>query len=289
MKENIFIVSDFFVDEYVGGAELTTSSLLSYCDKEFVEVKSRQITLDMLSNNKQSKWIFTNFSHLNPQLISYIAEILEDYHIIEYDYKYCRYRLPQHPEHGGECECEKLPIGSLIFQFYSNAKTLNWMSEDQMNHYHEKFPQLKNNNNFVLSSIFSQDDLKTIMELKQTAQKLKKNNEMLLLGSNSWVKGFDQSREYCEERDISTRVVWNVPYKDTLKLLATHRGIVYLPNGYDTCPRWVIEAKLLGCKIIDNEYVQHRNEPWFKKDENKIVKYLSDQPKYFWDKVLDSK
>ena len=116
MNDKIYIVSDFFIDEYGGGAELTTSSLLSYCDEEYIEVKSRQVTLDMLSNNKQSKWIFTNFSLLNPQLIGYIAENLEDYHVIEYDYKFCRYRLPQHPEHGGECECEKLPVGNLIFQ-----------------------------------------------------------------------------------------------------------------------------------------------------------------------------
>ena len=31
MKEKIYIVADFFADEYLGGAELTTSSLLSYC------------------------------------------------------------------------------------------------------------------------------------------------------------------------------------------------------------------------------------------------------------------
>ena len=81
MKENIYIVSDFFIDEYVGGAELSTSSLISYCDKECIEVKSRQVTLDMLSNNRESTWIFTNFSLLNPQLIGYIAENLVNYHI----------------------------------------------------------------------------------------------------------------------------------------------------------------------------------------------------------------
>ena len=29
---------DFFADEYLGGAELTTSSLLSYCEKDYIEV-----------------------------------------------------------------------------------------------------------------------------------------------------------------------------------------------------------------------------------------------------------
>lgn len=284
----MFIVSDFFANEYGGGAELTTDSLLSYCEEEYIEVKSRLVTIDMLNNNKDKVWIFTNFSQLNPELIYYISQNLTNYHIIEYDYKFCMYRLPQHPEHNGPCDCETKPVGKLIEVFYRGAKSLNWMSYDQMYYYHRKFPSLENNNNFVLSSIFSKEDLETIKQLILETQNTNKNSEILLLGSSSWVKGFDQAREYCEERNIATKVVWNVPYKDTLKLLATHRGIVYLPNGFDTCPRWVIEAKLLGCKIIDNHYVQHRNEPWFKKSTNNIIKYLSDQPYYFWNRILNN-
>lgn len=288
MKEKIYIVADFFADEYLGGAELTTSSLLSYCEEEYIEVKSRQVTLDMLSNNRSSIWIFTNFSQIDPNLINFISDNLNNYHIIEYDYKFCKYRLPQHPEHRGPCTCEKEPIGFLINKFYSNAKTLSWMSEAQKNYYISKFPNLENSNNFVLSSIFSKEDLETIKELSETAQTEKKNNEILLLGSNSWVKGFDVAREYCEERKISAKVVWGLPYKESLKLLSKHRGIIYLPNGFDTCPRWVIEAKLLSCKIVDNKYVQHRDEPWFNQSKNKIIKYLSNQPLLFWKRILNS-
>lgn len=284
----MFIVSDFFANEYGGGAELTTDSLLSYCEEEYIEVKSRLVTIDMLNNNRDKVWIFTNFSQLNPELIFFITQNLTNYHIIEYDYKYCIHRLPQHPAHNGECKCEETSIGKLIEVFYKGAKTLNWMSEGQMKFYHSKFPDLKNNNNFILSSIFSQKDIQTIKELSEDLQNKNSCSEILLLGSNSWVKGFDRSREYCEERNIDTKVVWDLPYKEALKLLSRHRGIVYLPNGFDTCPRWVIEAKLLDCKIIDNEYVQHREEDWFKKDKNKIIKYLSDRPYYFWNRILDN-
>ena len=284
----MFIVSDFFANEYGGGAELTTDSLLSYCEEVYIEVKSRLVTIDMLNNNRDKVWIFTNFSQLNPELIFFISQNLTNYHIIEYDYKYCIHRLPQHPAHNGECKCEETPIGKLIEVFYKGAKTLNWMSEGQMKFYHNKFPDLKNNNNFILSSIFSQKDIQTIKDLSEDLQNKNSCSEILLLGSNSWVKGFDRSREYCEERNIDAKVVWDLPYKDALKLLAKHRGIVYLPNGFDTCPRWVIEAKLLDCKIIDNEYVQHREEVWFKKDKNKIIKYLSDRPYYFWNRILDN-
>ena len=31
------------------------------------------------------------------------------------------------------------------------------------------------------------------------------------------------------------------------------KGLVFLPKGGDTCPRLVIEAKLLGCDIVTND------------------------------------
>jgi len=283
----MYIVSDFFTNEYTGGAELTTESLLTYCENKHYEVKSRLVTFNMLSENKDKPWVFTNFSQLNPSLIPYIVENLKNYHIIEYDYKYCLLRLPQHPNHSGNCNCELSNVGKLIEYFYSHAKSLNWMSKMQMDFYHNKFPSLKKINNFILSSVFSIKDMQTIRALSKSRQTLNLNNEMLLLGSSSWVKGFDNAREYCEERRIATKVVWGMEYHDVLKTMSEHRGIVYLPNGFDTCPRWTIEAKLLGCKMILNEFVQHKDEEWFNKSNEEIYSYLENQPKKFWKEIIN--
>ena len=60
----------------------------------------------------------------------------------------------------------------------------------------------------------------------------------------------------------------------------------FLPKGSDTCPRLVIEAKLLGCKLQLNDNVLHAKEKWFDtEDIEEIEKHLREQPKKFWDVV----
>jgi glycosyltransferase involved in cell wall biosynthesis len=48
----------------------------------------------------------------------------------------------------------------------------------------------------------------------------------------------------------------------------------------------VIEAKLLGCDLILNEFVLHSNEQWFSNNEQ-IYDYLFASPNYFWT-IIDS-
>ena len=59
------------------------------------------------------------------------------------------------------------------------------------------------------------------------------------------------------------KIIQNWPYGKVLEEMAQAEGFVYLPPGGDTCPRTVIEAKLLGCKLHLNDNVQHKDEEWF--------------------------
>jgi glycosyltransferase involved in cell wall biosynthesis len=68
-----------------------------------------------------------------------------------------------------------------------------------------------------------------------------------------------------------------------LKKFSLAEGFVYLPQGSDTCPRMTIEAKLLGCKLVLNDYVQHKDEPWFATEDHSItLNYLSGSASRFW-------
>ena len=69
-----------------------------------------------------------------------------------------------------------------------------------------------------------------------------------------------------------------------LQKFATYKGFIFLPRGYDTCPRTVIEAKLLNCQLITNDYVQHKNESWFNGSSEDAMLYLRSRTKLFWDK-----
>ena len=66
--------------------------------------------------------------------------------------------------------------------------------------------------------------------------------------------------------------------------MAESKGLCFKPSGLDTCPRMVIEAKLLDCDLDINELVQHHDEKWFNKSYEDIVKYLKGRPQYFWKK-----
>ena len=90
----VVFVADIFANEYEGGAELTTEALIEASPYEVEKVKSSEVSLDLLKSGADKFWIFGNFAGLNPQLIPSIVGNLS-YSILEYDYKYCKYRSPE--------------------------------------------------------------------------------------------------------------------------------------------------------------------------------------------------
>jgi hypothetical protein len=275
----IIVVSDMFVEDYVGGAELTTQALIDTCPLSLHKIKSRNLTIELLKQGQHCFWIFGNFTELDPQLIPTVVANLR-YAIIEYDYKYCRHRSPekhQQLEHK-TCDCHQQMNGKLISAFFYGASSLFWMSIAQKERYHKLFPFLIEKSNIVLSSVF---DDKTIGSIKLLRESVKERRSWIVLGSNSWIKGADAAKKWCEDNDKKYEVIWNLSYQETLAKLASAEGFVYLPEGGDTCPRMVIEAKLLGCKLEINDNVQHRDEEWFATDRLEDIEgYLYDQARH---------
>ena len=282
----VVFVSDLFVEDYVGGAELTSEALISESPYKLQKIRSRDVNLAALQQGHQKFWIFGNFSQLNPELIPTIVANLK-YAVLEYDYKYCRFRSPE--KHtattGAPCDCHNQLNGKLISSFYYGATSLWWMSQKQKETYHRLFPFLADRDNIVLSSVFSKETLGLLKWLRgqaETSQQVR-SNKWIVLGSQSWVKGFEAAKNWCEENKKDYEVVWNVPYDQLLDKLAHSEGFVYLPAGADTCPRMVVEAKLLGCKLHLNDYVQHADEEWFATDNlEEIHDYLYTAPQIFW-------
>ena len=284
----VVFVSDLFVEDYVGGAELTSEALISECPLRIDKLKSQNVTMDLLRQGVKKYWIFGNFAALNPQLIPSIVANLQ-YSVLEYDYKYCSYRSPEKHESitGSPCDCHQQINGKLISAFYHGANSMWWMSQAQKEWYHKLFPFLADKSNVVLSSVFSKDTLGRIKLLRSNIQRSGTHrNGWITLGSDSWIKGFDLAKNWCETNNLEYDVLWNVPYENTLARMAIADGFVYLPKGKDTCPRMVIEAKLLGCKLHLNDSVQHKDEEWFATDDiESIEEYLYAAPNLFWNGI----
>lgn len=284
----IIFVADLFAEHYTGGAELTTQALIDECPFPYIKILSKDVDLNLLKNGVDKFWIFGNFSQLNPELLPTIIGNLK-YSILEYDYKYCRYRSPEKHEtvSGKTCDCHEQINGKLISAFYYGSTGMWWMSEAQKEWYLNLFPFMTEKSNIVLSSVFSKSTLGTIKLLREQSKvNSTQKNEWIVLGSDSWVKGANDAKTWCEENNKKHEVVWNISYNTMLEKLSKAEGFVYLPKGKDTCPRMVIEAKLLGCKLHLNENVQHKDEEWFSTENiQDIEEYLFTAPNIFWNAI----
>jgi hypothetical protein len=281
----VIFVSDMFVEDYTGGAELTSEALIKASPIEVFKLRSRDVTMTLLQQGADRFWIFGNFTEVNAQLIPTIVANLK-YSVVEYDYKYCRFRSPE--KHlmstGYPCDCSEQMNGKLISAFFHGSMGIWWMSQDQKERYHKAFPFLADKNNTVLSSVFEAETLGKMKLLRETTKE--RDGKWIVLGSNSWVKGAPSAEKWCKDNGKDYDIVWNLPYAKLLARLSAAEGFVYLPEGADTCPRMVIEAKLLGCKTVLNDNVQHAKEEWFDTDDlESIEDYLYVAPTLFWNGI----
>jgi hypothetical protein len=273
----IVFVADAFVENYNGGAELTTEAVISSCLLPNTRVLSQQLTVEILKQNKNNFFIFGNFHNLSADCILYALKNL-NYSVLEYDYKYCKYRSPgKHIEAEGSCDCHNTRRGKLISLFYNYANKMWWMSHSQKQKYKTMFSFLEGQ---VLSSVFSDETLNHIDSLDLS----NKNEKWIISNSPSWIKGAQDAVEYAKENNLDYELVWGISHKEMLQKLASSKGMIFLPKAGDTCPRMVIEAKLLGCDLILNDNVQHHSEPWFETKES-CMEYLRNRTKVFWDEL----
>tara|TARA_S200000501_G_C20853510_1_gene756737 strand:+ start:651 stop:1547 length:897 start_codon:yes stop_codon:yes gene_type:complete len=273
-KKDLIVVSDAFLQQYAGGAEMTLESFLDVTREKYNihKINCSDLTLDVfnqiMSNFKNAKWLFGNIGNISANILNMIIFRVKNYDVIECDYKYCMYRSEEFHKfkEGVDCNCHSnLQLTHLISNFYSKAQRIFWMSDQQRVITNSKI-RITCNNQITLNSVFEKTHINYIKSLKDNPE-LKRSNKFIILKSPSWVKGYDQAFNYCKKNNIEYEEVWNLEYSELLKKLRTSKGLIYLPNGKDTCPRLVIEAKLLGCELVLNDNVQHKDEKWFENSD----------------------
>lgn len=276
----IVFVQDFFTEHYKGGAELTTEAIIEQSLFPVNKVMCQAVTIELMDRYKSSLWIFGNYSQLSKECMLYAAKNLK-YVTIEYDYKYCKYRSPEkHVLAEESCLCKDTQHGKLVSIFINNSQSSFWMSKMQLDKHVDNFSFLEKSDNVVLSSIFSEETLEYILSLDTS----NKSDKWLILNSPSWIKGVEDCVKYAKDNNLDYELVWDLEYKELLLKLASSKGVVFLPRGGDTCPRWIVEAKMLNCQLVINDNVQHKSEEWFRTKES-TVEYMKDRADYFWSHV----
>jgi len=281
----IVFVADLFADQYVGGAELTTEALIESCPFEFIKINSKDVTIQVLNKYIDCYWIFGNFASLNTQLIPSIVANIK-YSVLEYDYKFCKYRSIEKHVHETkeECTCHTDQLGKLVSAFYYGANRVFWMSSDQENRYVDRFPFLEGKGR-VLGSVFSKEDIQMLDFLKTENG----NGPTLIQDSESWIKGTEDAAKFCDDSGLEYEKFSGLSRVALLNKVANASSFCFLPRGGDTCPRVVIEAKVLGCELHINNNVQMANEAWFSHGTpDSMLEHLKDLPNRFWNETKRS-
>ena len=298
MTRKYGFIADAFAHQYRGGAELTTHALIEAGDpskvwmgqcKEITKQNLQELFNEDTIKNQKTSLIFGNFASLDPNMIPIIMTNF-DYYVIEYDYKFCEYRSPDKHKasEAQECDCETKVRGQIIEQFYKAAQHVFFMSEKQKEIYAQRFPNWDMLNTTVLSSVFSKADWRTIEDAKTLQQGVVRNDSWVYQRSASWIKGSDDAEEYCTSQPSKWKPIGfqNFDSLSLMNLFSSCKGFAFLPKGGDTCPRVVIEAKLMGCELHLNENVQHSTEAWFAEGTYDSMKeYLQGRPDVFWSLV----
>ncbi len=282
MKKLIF-VADLFADDYTGGAELTTEAILQQCKQKFIvkKIHCKALTEKFILQNKDAKFVICNFSAMDDKIKIILCKH-SNYQIVEYDYKFCKHRsIEKHLEiEGKDCNCIEGKQGKINKIFYGYAKKIWFMSEVQKNIFLEYVSTIREEKCEVLSSIFSDGDIRFINSIKDN----EKDNNYLILDSGSWIKDSKGCIEYAKKNKLDYHLIKGLPYNEMLIKMSTSKGLIFRPCGGDTCPRIVIEAKMLGCDLKINENVQHKNEDWFS-SQKKCYDYMSTRANYFMENV----
>ena len=121
----VVFVADLFVEDYVGGAELTTEALIEACPFEYTTIKSSEVTIEILQQYQHAYWIFGNFLKLDMNLLPSIVGNIR-YSVLEYDYKFCKYRSIERHKHetGEDCDCTESQLGKLVSAFYFGSNQI---------------------------------------------------------------------------------------------------------------------------------------------------------------------
>lgn len=292
-KAQVVFVSDMFAEDYGGGAELTTEAIIEKSPYRVFKLHSHSLTEEMVKNNSDKYWVLVNWVGADPYAISELVRSKVRFSVIECDYKYCRYRsIHLHEiQENVKCNCENEYQGRFVSALYKKAEYVFFMSETQKEEYLRLFDQRLGSEDHLMTliSLFRSETLDYIQELRQWREnnhQEKHPPNFAILSGGSWIKNEQGCIEYAKKFQKSYELVGGLSHKDLLEKLAKEfDGLIFRPAGYDTCPRIVLEAKLLGLKYFDlNENVQCVNEPdqwWFDK-YTESLEWFRGRPNYFW-------
>lgn len=267
MNKEIVYISDFFSTDVLGGCELNDQELiLMLKEKKYKvsKIRSREVTNSFVENNKNSFFIISNFISLSNEVKQKIESL--NYIIYEHDHKYIKERNPSFFKNF------EIPQHKIInYFFYKKARKIICQST-----FHKEIVEknLKLDNIISIGgNLWSDSILDKIEELSNN----QKNNLYSIMDSNIRHKNTQGSVEFCLKKNKKYELIKDNKYEKFLEKMSKNEGFIFLPKSPETLSRVVVEARMLGCKVVTNQMVGAAKEKWFKLKGKDLINHMREK------------
>lgn len=237
------------------GAELEDQALL---DLLAVDIRS-MLCSELNIVDKNSFYIISNFVTLSERAKNELAK-LGNYIIFEHDHKYVTTRNPFSHSSDGIVPPDK----RINTYFYKAAKKVICITD-----WHEK--QVKLNTESNTTNIHG--GIWTYKELDLFENYLRQREDPTKYAIFwSQFKNPDEAIRYASKNRLEYRILRQISNRDQfLKILSTHKGLIFFPIIPETGSRLIIESKMLGLDVITNKNSGAANEYWFDKNGLELI------------------
>lgn len=264
MSKKIIFISDFYYPEFVGGAELNDYSLITRlilsARVEVWKKKCSKVDISFMKENKDANFIVSNFATLSEECKDYLKDHCA-YVIYEHDHKYLKERNPIFYD---DFHAPKEELSD--FYFYKHAKAVICLTQIAV----DVFKKNTGLSNVVKigASIWRDSDLQYINEIR----KGQKKNCYAIMDDDNPVKKKRQCIEFCNKYGINYELIKDKDNQEFLRKLNEYEGLVFMTGHLETCCRIVVEAKMLGLKVItQKKLIGAASEDWYSLKGEELV------------------
>ena len=255
-------IADFYYPSVLGGGELNNDELISLLQEkgfDVVVLKSGETSVDTLENLKERHFIISNFIMLSAECKEYLQNNCS-YVIYEHDHKYLKNRNPAIYSNYVAPESEIINK-----EFYKKAKQVLCQS---LLHKSIMEKNLKINNITSLSgNLWSVHTLRILRLLAKTP----KTEKISILDSPIEHKNTNSAVSYCILKNLSYEKIKSNDYHSFLEALSKNEKLLFIPKTPETLSRVVVEAKMMGVKVITNKNVGASHEDWFSLSGGELI------------------
>ncbi len=280
MKKIVF-VSDFFADQVQGGAEIYDALLVQQLESKGVKVckfNSHEFTDKHFKLYEKTGFMFlvSNFVNLSESVKKLMQIYSDRYCILEHDHKYLKNRNP------ADFKNFKAPREMIINQeFYRSAKQVFCQSVK-----HAEVLSLNlgiDNVTNLGCSLWSKEQLELI-----SSKICEKNSKAAIINDPNVIKGTKEAVAVCESKNIDYDLLPKAKYENYLSTLAKYETFVFFPKTLESFCRVLLEARMMGCKLVTNNLNGCTYEPWFRGLKGQdLIDYVDSQRDVVVTKIYD--